>query len=103
MSNNAVPGPEAQMPRVSHWRNAVFVLLVLILGSALAVVHSAHRSRQMFVRLESIGGEENGLQEEWRQLLLERSALAAHARVESIARARLGMHPLGDRAQVMLR
>lgn len=70
------------------------VALACVLFTALALVYCAHKSRQMFASLEALHREENRLQIEWRQLLVERSALAAHARVETIARQRLDMRPL---------
>ena len=102
MSSNAIAVSGCDESPRAAWRRAALLLLVLVLASAIAVINSVHRSRQMFVRLEALHAEENRLQEQWRQLLLERSALAAHARVEHIARLRLDMHSLGDGAQVVL-
>lgn len=101
MSGNAivVDSPVRASPR--RWTLAAATLLLACLVSALAVVYSVHRGRQTFVGLEALRREENRLQEEWRQLLLERSALAAHARVERLARTRLSMRPLGDAMQVV--
>ena len=101
MSANAVPQPGV-VSSVSRWRTAALLLLLVVPVCALILVHSTYRNRQMFVHLESLYADENRLQEEWRQLLLERSSLAAHARVERIAVTRLGMQSLGERAQVML-
>ncbi len=73
------------------------LLLAALLLTALWLVYTSHQTRQRFAELELLRREEYRLQQQWRQLLVERSALAAHARVEVIARDRLRMRPLEGR------
>lgn len=69
-----------------------FVLLWLALTiSALAVVFSTHRSRQLFHELETLKDQQYELDVEWGQLLLEQSAWAAPVRVEKMAANKLRM------------
>lgn len=69
------------------------VLLLAVIVSALAVVSSNHRARKLVMALEREQERMRALEVEWGQLQLEQSTWAAHARVEQIARDRLGMHP----------
>jgi cell division protein FtsL len=66
-------------------------LLLAVVVSAIGVVYTAHRSRELFRSLEQARRDQNEIQIEWRQLLLERSTLASHARVEAIADTQLQM------------
>jgi len=69
--------------------NAVLALLLVV--CALAVIQSQHRSRTYFVELERLKKEARVLEEQWGQLRLEQSTWANPARVDTIARARLGL------------
>ena len=66
-------------------------LLVLVMGSAFAVVYSKHQSRKLFVELQNVNKQIDELNIEWGRLQLEQSAWSAHGRIEKIARKRLGM------------
>jgi cell division protein FtsL len=68
-------------------------LLLAALVTALAVVSSNHRARKLVTALEREQERMRALEVEWGQLQLEQSTWAAHARVEQIARDKLGMHP----------
>lgn len=61
-------------------------LALLVLVSAMGVVYAKFASRKLFVELEGLRGQVVAEEVEWGRLLLERSTLAAHARVERIAR-----------------
>ena len=67
-------------------------LLAAVLISALAVVSSNHRARKLVIEYEREQERMRALDVEWGQLQLEQSTWATHARVEEIARQRLGMH-----------
>lgn len=68
------------------------VALVLIaVACALSVVAANHQARKLFTELDREQNRMRGLEVEWGQLQLEQSTWAAHARVEKIARERLGM------------
>ena len=66
-------------------------LLALVLISALAVVSTNHRARKLVTEYEREQERMRALEVEWGQLQLEQSTWATHARVEEIARQRLGM------------
>ena len=69
------------------------LLLLIVVACAVATVASNHRARKLFVELEKEQNRMQALEVEWGQLQLELSTWAAHARVEKIARERLGMKP----------
>lgn len=67
------------------------VLLLITVACALSTVSANHRARKLFIELE---GEQKRMREldvEWGQLQLEQSTWASHARIEKIAREKLGM------------
>ena len=69
------------------------VLLAVVVSSALGVVAAQHQARRLFAELEREQARAQGLEVEWGQLQLEQSTWSAHARIEKIARDRLGMRP----------
>lgn len=66
-------------------------LYLAVAISALAVVRMRHQARQVQVGLQDAHQRAQALAAEARQLELERATLAAPARIESIAREKLGM------------
>jgi cell division protein FtsL len=80
---------EAVAAKKNFWSFAVLWLFLTI--SALAVVYSTHRSRQLFHELETLKDQQYELDVEWGQLLLEQSAWAAPVRVEKMAANKLRM------------
>jgi cell division protein FtsL len=80
---------EAAPARKNLWSFALLWLVLTI--SALAVVYSTHRSRQLFHELETLKDQQYELDVEWGQLLLEQSAWAAPVRVEKMAANKLRM------------
>ncbi len=80
------------------------VLAFVLIGCALAVVQAQHRSRTYFVELERLKKEAHALDEQWGQLQLEQSTWANPARVDAVARERLGLvAPSQDRIHVETR
>ncbi|NMG64947.1 cell division protein FtsL [Azoarcus indigens] len=69
------------------------LLVALVVASALGVVAAQHQARKLFTELERQQARAHGLEVEWGQLQLEQSTWAAHARVEKLAREKLGMRP----------
>ena len=69
-----------------------FILLALLLLSALATVASTHHSRKLFIALENGQAEQKRIDIEWGQLQLEQSTWAKHALIEGIANRQLSMH-----------
>ncbi|MDN5850221.1 MAG: cell division protein FtsL [Nitrococcus sp.] len=70
---------------------ATLVLLVVVVGSAVAVSYSKHNSRRLFIQLQALQRERDQLNIEWGRLQLEQAAWATHGRIERIARERLEM------------
>ena len=70
---------------------AVPLLWVAALGSAAGAIWCKHRSREMFVELESLNTRRDNLEIEWGQLQLEQSAWSTHAFVERVAGTKLHM------------
>lgn len=68
----------------------VAMALILIV-CALALIQAQHRSRTYFVELERLKKEARVLDEQWGQLQLEQSTWANLARVDTLARSRLGL------------
>jgi len=67
------------------------VLALLLMGCALAQIQAQHRSRTYFVELERLKKEARVLDEQWGQLQLEQGTWANPARIDTIARTRLGL------------
>ena len=76
--------------RTSHWRLAVAVLWLAVLGSALGVVYGKQQARNRFSELQKLTGVRDELDIEWGQLQLEQSTWATHGRVERVAHDELG-------------
>ncbi len=67
------------------------LLLLVVVACALSVVSANHRARKLFTELEAVQKRMRDLDIEFGQLQLEQSTVAAHVRVEKLARDRLGM------------
>jgi cell division protein FtsL len=77
------------------------VLVLLLIACALALIQSQHRSRTYFVELERLKKQAHMLDEQWGQLQLEQSTWANPARVDTLARTRLGLiAPPNDRVRI---
>ena len=63
----------------------VFVLAVVCVLSAMALIYTKHESRKLFVELEQLTNERDELNIEWGQLQIEQSTWANHARIEKVA------------------
>ena len=77
----------------------VILALVLVM-CALAVIQAQHRARTYFVELERLKKEARALDEQWGQLQLEQSTWANPARVDTLARTRLGLVTPQERIHV---
>lgn len=66
-------------------------LVLLVVISALALINSTHRSRELFNELQQEQRREWALDEDWERLLLEQGTLAAYERVSQTAENRLDM------------
>jgi len=63
----------------------VFVFAVVCVISAMALIHTKHESRKLFVELEQLTTQRDELNIEWGQLQIEQSTWATHARIEQVA------------------
>ena len=70
---------------------ATSVVLLLVVASALGVIYSSYKSRQLFSDLQQQKREAMRLEEEWGRLLLEQSTWATPARIERLAKSELNM------------
>lgn len=66
-------------------------LLLALFGSAIALVMAQHQARSLYIRLHEMQEQTRKLEVERTELQLEQGTLSANARVESVARERLGM------------
>lgn len=67
------------------------IMLILIFTSAMGVVFITHHTRQAVTEKDQALVERERLDNEWRNLLLEETALAEHSRVQDIAKRDLEM------------
>ena len=73
------------------------LLLVALTLSALAVVYSSFKSRQLFIELQSLQNQATHQQIQLGQLLLEEGAWSSLAMIEQVADDKLGMRvPAND-------
>ncbi len=75
-------------------------LLTLLLVSALAVIYSKYRSRQVFIAIQNVENKLDQYEFKWGQLQLEQTTLAEHNRVERLARKQLSMM-IPEREQIV--
>lgn len=66
-------------------------LLVLVVGTALAVIVSTHESRLKFHQLETLKEQAYQLDTQWNKLLIEESTSGQYTIVERAADRKLGM------------
>ena len=79
-----------------------FLLLALLVASAVGLVTSRHQARKLFIELEREQSRARQYEVEWGQLQLEQSTWATPARIEKIAREQLRMQaPAPGRIQVV--
>ena len=71
------------------WLIRTLVMLVVI--SALAVSYSVHEARRLTDDSQKLQQQQTRLESQWSQLLLEHSTWGSYARVERLAREKLGM------------
>lgn len=70
----------------------MLVLIVLmVIGSAVSVVHAKYSSRQLFVNLQELARERDHIDMDWGKLQLEYGTWGAPRRVESMAHDDLQM------------
>ncbi len=78
------------------------ITLMLIFVSAMAVVFTTHHTRAAISEKDQALVERERLDDEWRNLLLEETALAEHSRVQAVAKKELDMkRPDSDKEVVI--
>lgn len=82
--------------------SVVLVLLWLaVIGTAMSVVYTTHKTRMATQTLEVLKNEAAALQIETGQYLLERSTLSTYARIEQMAISNLDM-AVPDSEQIVI-
>ena len=67
------------------------ILFFSLILSALGLVNSQHKARNLYIELERAGQESKEIEQEYGQLQLEQSTWAMHSRIEQIASTQLQM------------
>jgi len=67
------------------------VIALALVASSVAAVNVRHEARKRFIELQGLNRARDELNIVWRQLQIERSTWATHARIEQLARDRLDM------------
>ena len=70
------------------------VLLLVLVASALSLVHQQYEARRIFVALERANAAADRLVSDHEQLQVQKRTLAAPARVQQLASERLQMRPI---------
>ncbi|BAO81863.1 cell division protein [Serpentinimonas raichei] len=70
------------------------VLLLVLVASALSLVHQQYEARRLFVALERANAAADRLASDHEQLQVQKRTLAAPARVQQLASERLQMRPI---------
>jgi cell division protein FtsL len=81
----------------------VLVVLLAVVATAVGVVYSKHKGRELFIELQMLGNERDSMDVEWGQLQLEQSTLTTQGQVELAARDQLGMVTLSADNMVIVK
>lgn len=78
------------------------ILFFALIFSALGLVNSQHKARNLYIELERESQSAKQIEQEFGQLQLEQSTWAMHSRIEQIASQKLQMQvPDAKRVQVV--
>jgi cell division protein FtsL len=80
----------------------VLLLAACVTASAVWIVRTEHRSRQLFIKVEGLNREQDRLQIDWKRLQIEQSTWATHPRIEALARERLRLTVPDDEQLVVV-
>jgi cell division protein FtsL len=78
-------------------------LFFCVIGSALAVVISTHKNRQLLIAQEVLVIEKDELDVQWRHLIIEQSSLTEHNTIERTVKEKLNMRRPTREDEVLLR
>lgn len=79
---------EQEVGKKRYWLLLIWLLVVVL---AALQVATTHWHRELVAQWQSLEERQMELQQEYGRLMLERSALSAHGRVETVARKKLNM------------
>ena len=80
----------------------ILILFFALIFSALGLVNSQHKARNLYIELERANQSANQAEQEYGQLQLEQSTWAMHSRIEQIASQKMQMQvPDAKRVQVI--
>jgi cell division protein FtsL len=82
---------------------APVILVLLVIASAVSVVYQNHYCRDLFMEIQRLEMELENNEIESGQLRLEKTTLAGYGRIESAARAKIGLVQPGREAIVYLK
>lgn len=102
MAGNATQQQSSVQPPRWLVSMAACLLWLAVVCSALAVVYTTHKARQLTNQLATAQAQSADLQVVRGQYLLERSALGAYSRVETMATDELHMQPPAAEAIVVV-
>ena len=78
------------------------ILFFTLIFSALGLVNSQHKARNLYIELEHANQSAKQIEQEYGQLQLEQSTWAMHSRIEKIASEKMQMQvPDAKRVQVI--
>jgi len=75
--------------RPRFWLGTLFAVATIM--TSLFVIETAYQTRQLYSALQETRAERDRLTIEWGRLLLERGALAADLRIDSMARSSMDL------------
>ncbi len=78
----------------------IFVLVLILIASGLAVIYAKHKSRLVFIDIQKAEQALDRLEVNWERLTLEEKMLSEHNRVENKARKSMGLIDL-DRKDIV--
>jgi cell division protein FtsL len=81
----------------------LILLFFSVVVSAVAVVISAHKNRQLIIAHEQLIQEKDALDVQWRHLIIEQSALTEHNRIERAVSSKLSMRRPTRDDEVLMR
>lgn len=76
-------------------RLVLALLVTAVLASAVGAVYAKHQNRRLFMELQALTEERDGLEVDWSRLQIEQSTWSTHARVEQLARGEMHMRSPG--------
>jgi cell division protein FtsL len=100
-NSNTRPAPKVKFNWV--WKNPMELILVLmLLISALSLIYVKDCNRQLFIQCQNMEKQFNLKAQEYQQLLLEKSTLSTHHRIQALASKKLKMIAPGNQDTMVI-